>query len=161
MAVLKIKALNYISTGTTQKFINLDLEDSRNMIYATDISKNQNVMDGYVDSNKSSLKTSNNVIIHDLYDIKDICIKSSIKKIKNFDEYSGSSDDYLDIYAPVLEQNAIGFCQLNNYSYVLTLNDNKSPEFKGTTLLSQRESSTAANIKNTDYSYQIIPSIID
>lgn len=129
MAKYRLDSINYVSVGKTEKLFNVDIsyneEDNKlvsehetfeektdekrekiqlNKVFVADID-DDSVM-GTGESNKFSIETvgsTNQVRIHPVYDINDICIKSSIKKIKNSSsEYKNKSEDYVDIYVPSL-----------------------------------------------------------
>jgi hypothetical protein len=113
-----VKDFNYIASGEKTKIINLDIESVDktekypNMTYICGIEENDTIMDFEQNYNKSSLyDTNTKQIIHNLYDIKDVCLKSDIKQSLNdnnvIDSYK--SDNYVDIYGPQLTENPIDF----------------------------------------------------
>ena len=97
------------------------------------------------------------VVIHPLYDIEDLCIKSTIKKIKNSaSDYKYKSSDYIDIYAP--ELNSIGIasiCQLDNYAYCLTNRTNNGPITKQTNIKDTRKQQNLDEIYDRQYNWKL------
>lgn len=143
MSQFCVKDFNYISSGKKSKLINLDLETvdgqivQNNVTFVCGIENNDNIMDYTQNYNKSSLydyETEN--IIHNLYDIKDICLKSDTKKIitskSSYETYK--SENYIDIYGPQLDENPIEFIQMTDYTYCLTKQTKQGCYFKQTTL---------------------------
>jgi hypothetical protein len=160
MAVFNITSFNYLASGKTEKLFNLDLEldgvKYPGMVFIADIDENNDVMNGIVNANRFSLKLSDGTIIHALYDIKDTCIKSTIKKVRSSDSsYDGNSDDYLDIYAPVLESDILGFCQLGDYAYCMTDKTKVGPTMQSTNLLDQRKLTPTDDINGTKYNFKL------
>lgn len=154
MAKYRLDSINYVSVGKTEKLFNVDIsyneEDNElcpdhdtseektdekrekiqlNKVFVADID-DDSVM-GTGESNKFSIETvgsANQVRIHPVYDINDICIKSSIKKIKNSSsEYKNKSEDYVDIYVPSLQNGILDFCQMDNYAYCISERTTKGP----------------------------------
>jgi hypothetical protein len=83
-----------------------------NVTFVCGIEKGDNIMDYNENYNKGSLydcETEN--IIHNLYDIKDICLKSDTKKISTskIGNETYRSENYVDIYGPQLNENPIEF----------------------------------------------------
>lgn len=160
MSQYKVTDFNYITSGSKSKFINLDLssidnnENKKNMTFICGIEYNDTIMSYDKNHNKSSLydNTTNN-IIHNLYDIKDICFKSNIKKTitSNSEKDSFKSENYVDIYGPQINSDPLGFVQVNDYIYCLSKRTTEGCFFKKTTL---------SDSKNTDvidslYSWQL------
>lgn len=115
----------------------------RNSVYATSIEANPY---GYNDTkdNKNNLfslfNTKNDIIVHNLYDIKDICIRSDIK----------NNDTNFEIYAPDISSNVIGIAQFKNFTYCLTDGMKTTPSYVTTNLIENRDK-TKGNIRSTDY----------
>lgn len=116
-------------------------------------------MIGTGESNKFSLETvgsANQVRIHPIYDINDICIKSSIKKIKNSSsEYKNNSEDYVDIYVPNFTDGILDFCQMDNYAYCITKRTSDGPVMLQTDLYEQTEEETASEVDDSFYYWKL------
>lgn len=146
-----IKNLNYITAGKTEKLISLTVStDNKNQvdkIFVCDIDENIGIF-GNSNSNRSSFKIKNlNIIIHNLYDISDLLIKSNIQK---------NQQNYIDIYAPSLDNNIINICQLKNYVYCLTDLMSQGPNMLVTDLRDQRKKVSSSSISDTFFSYKFI-----
>lgn len=129
---------NYMSSGSKSKMINLDIKSNddnstlKNVTFVCGIENNDTIMDYTQNCNKNSLyNPETNTIIHNLYDIKDLCLKSNIRKINalssSFDTYK--SENYIDIYAPQLNYNPIDFVQIKNNVYCLTETMTNGPSY--------------------------------
>lgn len=128
-----------------------------NKVFIADI--DDDTVLGTGESNKFSIEStngSNQIRIHPIYDINDICIKSSIKKIKNSTaEYKNKSDDYVDIYVPQLEDGILDFCQMDNYSYCLSKRTEKGPTMLWTDLYDQTKTTTPGYIEDESYAWNL------
>lgn len=162
MSKYTVKDFNYISSGKKSKIINIDIESEdkkdiqKGISFVCGIENNDTTMDYNLNYNKYSLfdvKTNN--IIHNLYDIKDLCLKSDIKKSvilsSSFEGYK--SENYIDIYGPQLTENPIEFTQIGQNTYCLTKQTSEGPFFRQTTLEESHENTS--DIIDSTYSYFI------
>lgn len=140
MSITKIKNFNYFAVGDKSKMFSFDLQDlsgnvSKNMVLFGSVERNNNDMTPAEKYNKFSFKFVNdpNIIVHPLYDIKDVCIRTTLKK--------QSSDEHLDIFASSVRKNPIQFTQFDDVAYVLNDTDTKSFVSKITNLRQQRSES--------------------
>ena len=73
------------------------------------------------------------VIIHPMYDIKDLALRSTIGKAT-----SNSNGEFIDVYAPAMQHDPIGFCQCDSFAYGLMNETIRKPFTKTTNLYQQR-----------------------
>lgn len=102
--------------------------------------------------------TGDAAVVHSLYNLNDICIKSSIKKIRNPDAESAiknTDEDYIDIYTPDMDDSIIAATQLDKYAYCLSKRTNQGPYTLQTDLVTQRELSAPSTIRDTQYHWYI------
>lgn len=156
MSELNIKSLNYITSGKTEKLINVSLGSNPNMVYVANIDSSNTTMLSSLLANASSMKTKTGTIIHNLYDIKNVCIKTTIKKPTKDNVYTDTFDDFMEIYAPSLphSQAIVNFCQLFNYSYCLTTRLSYGPNMIQTNIL-DNDVTVSSAIDNNAYNLKI------
>lgn len=154
----KIDSINRVIIGTRQRILNLDYTDEngikhKNVTFFTHdekgtitnstypetmhpdsafsynqyTGKNTNEF-GYVFINHPMLSSH---VIRSLYDAKDVMFKSSTaKQLTNKTTTEFNDEVNIEIYAPHLLKNPIGFAQLNDYAYGLTDKTQVSPVFR-------------------------------
>lgn len=105
---------------------------------------------------KAAEITTSGILIDPLYSINDICIKSSTEKSKNFQNLTSNktSDNYVDVYAPNIDNELTYMCQCGTYTLALMPRTNNGPNYLQTNLatLNKELSNT---IENTIYSWEI------
>lgn len=111
-SIKQIQTINYFLYGPNQSIINVNI-NNKNINLLNDVSQNDNIIDNSIDSNVNSIEY-NNMIIHPLYTIDDICIKSDVSK-----GVTTRNTSTLDIYAPTISK-LITACKVQNYIYALT-----------------------------------------
>ena len=145
-----------IYENVTQQHVQL-----KNQTFVCDIDENRGTFGSVNGTNRTGFKVlGKDVIVHSLYNINDIAIKSKIQKVKDdsaaiVDISQKNSTEYLDIYAPDLSDNIIGICQLKDCSYCLTDRMTIGPSTLKTDLRDQRAVNGPETIKNTFYSWKI------
>lgn len=107
-------------------------------------------------TDKASDITKNGILIDPLYLINDICIKSSVKKPENLQKISSkkTSDDFVDIYAPVISDEFVYMCQYGTYTLALTHRTTNGPNYLQTNLATLNNE-LSNSIDNTIYSWEI------
>lgn len=110
-SIKQIQTINYFLYGPTQSIINVNINNT-NVNLLNDVSQNDNIIDNSIESNTNSIK-NNDMIVHPLYTIDDICIKSDVSK------GTTRTNSTLDIYAPEISK-LITTCKVQNYIYALT-----------------------------------------
>ena len=107
-------------------------------------------------SDKAAEITKNGVLIDPLYLINDICIKSSVEKPNNLQKISSkkTSDNYVDIYSPVISDEFIYMCQYGSYTLALTHRTTNGPNYLQTNLATLNNE-LSNYIDNTIYSWEI------
>lgn len=145
--------MNYVVSGKTQSLINVDisrdgkLEPNVTLVVGTD---RKGWFDHY---NKYAYETlSGGDVIYPLFDIRDVALKSKVYKA-TIDGERGKSDNFIDIYAPQMKKNPLGFSQNGDYAYGLADSDTEQPNVKGTNLEERRED-LKSNEEVNDYSYR-------
>lgn len=152
VAKVNIESINYFRSGDKSKTFSLDLryEDGRpsehNAVFIGSVEKRDDKMEKNESFNKFSNKTPvAGVIIHPIYDIKDICVKSTT---------TGQMNSGLGMYAPSINKNPIGFTQKNDTAYVLSRGDTSGQVFQKTNLRQKRRQS-AGTVTDENYSVQL------
>ena len=107
-------------------------------------------------SNKASEVASDGILIDPLYSINDICIKSSIEKSKNIQKITSkkTSDNYVDIYAPEVNNELTYMCQYGTYTLALMPRTTNGPNYLQTNLASLN-TEVSSSIDDTIYSWEI------
>lgn len=155
MAILNVKSLNYITSGKTEKLVNVDFVKNKSVSLVANIDSNDESMVENLQSNTSSMK-SDGTIIHTMYDIKNLCIKSSIKKSSPTSKLTNTFKDYVDIYAPTLpaSDSVIDFCQLYKYSYFLTTKLQSGPNMLETNI-NEKDFNISSLVNDNNYNLKI------
>ena len=137
------------------------LSKSIEKVFVCDIDEKSGIFGQYNSANRTGFRTSDGVLIHNLYDISDLAIKSRIQKIKDTTSTTTSliqknSSECLDIYAPNLtSDNIINICQLADFAYCLIDRTTCGPNTLQTTLRTERATVDPNSIKDNFYSWQI------
>ncbi len=119
-----------------------------NMVYACSIEKDldyykDDTPDKGINNNLHSIfQTDGNNIIHNLYDIQDLAVKTNVNVVK---------DNFAELYGPSLDKQPLGIVQHGNYTYCMSDICNKTVNYEMTTLESKR-TTLPMNIK--DFSYK-------
>jgi hypothetical protein len=81
------------------------------------------------DDENSTANNNNGILLDPVYFINDICIKSTTARAKTKTNILGgsnkSTDNYIDIYAPTLNNDIVDLCQYKQHTYILTPRNNK------------------------------------
>lgn len=125
-----VNKINFLITGSTQTIFNISInKNGRNesVTMFTNVDNDDYKMEekDFYPNNHSSIKSKLNStvdIIHSIYDVKDLCIKSNNKKLIN-NEHSyltNMSENHIDTYCPELTKDFMSICVYNNSIYGLT-----------------------------------------
>ena len=151
MSRVSIESINYFRSGDKSKTFSLDLRygdgrpPERNAVFVGSIEKNDDSMDPDGKSNKFSNKTTVGVVVHPMYDIKDICVRS---------KYVGSAGAEIGVYSPSMSKNPVGFAQTGGTAYILAHDQNNGLTY-GMTNLRQKRRQSAGTVVDENYSTQV------
>lgn len=171
MPNIDITSINYVLAGDKQRLVNIDVstdvsasmvgaKSRRNMTFFTDECLDKDSTNPYNSHRffKSPVLSSNDgeEIIYALFDVKDEAIKSSEMK-ERLDSDIILRDKFLnDIYAPRLEDDPIGFCQLGNGDFLgLTKWTTKTPFTKTTNLDNTRPDRLSGTSNSMSWVYKL------
>ena len=163
MAVFKIKSINYIVGGTTEKIINFDLFSDTddaiilNKSFVTDEDSEENTNINAEKNThrlfKKSIKTNENddflvflsTDFHALFDFKDIAVKSDFYK-----------EDNTAVFGPKLSSNPLGFVQgIKGDAYGATASEKESSIIAFTNLADTRNSRLNGNSTSITWYYKL------
>ena len=133
MAKFDIQELNYITAGKSQNTFNITyrytndgmiqisdkskwpetLSVSRTHTFFGNIGEYDTMSDKYNSNKESFYDITQNILIHNLYNINKVTTKTSAKKI-------GLINEYKDIYIPYISSDFINVCQYKSNAYGLT-----------------------------------------
>lgn len=139
-----------VSNNSTKTFLTNDGKDG---IFGA---ANTNIF-SIKEMDKATNIDNNGVVINPLYSINDICIKSTIEKIDAIREKTTSektSESYIDIYAPTIDNDLTHICQYGTYTLALMPRTSNGPNYL-TTNLSKINKEISSNIHDTIYNWQI------
>lgn len=164
MPTIQIDKINYVVKGETGNIINLDVRDNDGSVqtrtFMTDTGREvADISSTSMTHRIIKTTTSNNkniffdmigsdAIIYALFDFKDVAIKSSVG---------------IDLYAPHLSSNPVGFCTVVNsnskvVSYGMSELTTASPIIKGTNLRDTRKDRMGGLTNSMYWNYKMIES---
>lgn len=164
MSVFKIEKINRIITGPTEKIVNIQVNDngkSKDMNYILDVDSVQDELND--DQKLKSFINGHNIyglkplsddyVIRDMYDVKDVAIKSAVGTRLGYSQRAIDNDN-IDIYLPHQDENLYNFCQVQGHAYGLTRLNQAKPIIERTNI---RRSSDITNAilkqSKPEYSY--------
>lgn len=176
--IYNIDSINFVITGKNQKLVNLsvspkdDPTKSRSMTFVTD--EGMDFINGFeqpynthrlkiLDSDLSSIRNSNDAeTIFSLFDIKDVLIKSTLKKVGNssVDQEKSrfkisDSEKFVERFGSHMDEDPIDFCQLGNTAIGLGKESSKTPGLKKTNLIDTRYSRLVENNNLLEWHYKL------
>lgn len=159
MSIFKINNINRVIAGNKEKIVNLNF-NGKDINYILDTENdgsdginNSNVYDN--GNNTHGLKPlSSSYIIRDMYDFKDVAIKSAIATRFIYSK-SEIKTKNIDIYLPYQYEDPYVFCQVEGYAYGLTKKTFSAPILEKTNLLKNSFKDDLGSIKlsRPAYSY--------
>lgn len=156
-----IDSINFVHAGSSQPIIGIKTIDEddkyKNFVLLCNVEENDDVMENTLPYNLTSMKRNgSSTLIHNLYDIDDVCIKSTIKKSNANDINSENpSDDFVDIYAPSTHEDISYVCKNGTFTYCLTKRKSETPAYKVTNLDIKREQDQWQSVTDTNYNWRI------
>ncbi len=153
-----VKKYKTYNTKTTVGSITVVAGNSRNLEYDPTliITNKEKDIDNFQECNNvySLYDIDNGNIIHPLFDVKDLCYQSYIRKYADFDDSKNLSEHYLDILAPQFNQDVLACPQLCSSIFILTDTVKNYIGMKQALGIS-KYSDTPETAADIDYTFQI------
>lgn len=126
------------------------------MTFIANVQNDDDNMTPFGTSNQFSMfDITNQCLIHPLYDIKDMCLKSNIKKITDGHQEKDNTEKFVDIYSPQISSNPIHVTKMGEYAYAVSDNTKDGPIYLRTNLDDKRKTTPAEEVDNTKYNYKL------